>query len=83
MGLILPIGLMMRSKNVLGVNMLKIADNRPMVLSNCLHEVVQLYQKGELIPQIGGVYTVDQITEAHTALESGKTTGKLSVKWAG
>jgi len=81
MGLILPIGLMMRSKNILGVNMLKIADNRPMVLSECLNEVVKLYLKGELIPQVGGFYTVDQIAEAHAALESGKTTGKLSVKW--
>jgi NADPH:quinone reductase-like Zn-dependent oxidoreductase len=81
MGLILPIGLMMRSKNILGVNMLKIADNRPMVLSECLNEVVKLYLKGELIPQVGGVYSVDQIAEAHAALESGKTTGKLSVKW--
>ena len=83
MGMVLPIGLMMRSKNILGVNMLKIADNRPMVLSECLHEVVKLYLKGELIPQVGGVYAVNQIAEAHAALESGKTTGKLSVKWDG
>jgi NADPH:quinone reductase-like Zn-dependent oxidoreductase len=36
MGLIIPVGLMMRSKSVLGVNMLKIADNRPKVLQHCL-----------------------------------------------
>ena len=35
MGLILPIGLMMRSKNILGVNMLKIADNKPEVIEHC------------------------------------------------
>lgn len=81
MGLILPIGLMMRSKNVLGVNMLKVADNRPMVLSECLNEVVKLFFQGELKPQVGGVYSVSQIAEAHAALESGKTTGKLTVKW--
>lgn len=81
MGLLLPIALMMRSKNVLGVNMLKIADNRPEVLATCLQEVVHLFQNGELIPQVGGVYSVSQIAEAHTALENGNTTGKLTVKW--
>ena len=81
MGLILPIGLMMRSKNVLGVNMLKIADNRPMVLAECLNEVVKLYMNKELIPQNGGVYSVSDLSKAHAALEKGKTTGKLTVKW--
>jgi len=81
MGLILPIGLMIRSKNVLGVNMLKIADNRPEVLSECLNQVADLYLKGELIPQVGGKFTVNEIAKAHAALESGKTTGKLTVFW--
>jgi NADPH:quinone reductase-like Zn-dependent oxidoreductase len=81
MGLVLPIGLMMRSKNVLGVNMLKIADNRPMVLTHCLKEVVALHQDGKLIPQVGGVYAIDEVAAAHEALEKGKTTGKLTVKW--
>ena len=81
MGLVLPIGLMMRSKNVLGVNMLKIADNRPMVLTHCLKEVVTLYKDGKLLPQVGGVYSIDEVAKAHEALENGKTTGKLTVKW--
>jgi NADPH2:quinone reductase len=81
MGLILPIGLMMRSKNILGVNMLKIADNKPEVLEHCLKEVVALYTNGKLAPQVGGKYKADALPEAHAALESGKTTGKLSVFW--
>ncbi len=81
MGLVLPIGLMMRSKNILGVNMLKIADNKPMVLKECLHGVVELYQRGELRPQIGGVYPSEELHLAHEALEEGKTSGKLTVLW--
>jgi NADPH2:quinone reductase len=81
MGMVIPIGLMMRSKNILGVNMLKLADHRPIVLKHCLEDVVALYMKGELKPQVGGVYSVDQLAEAHAALEGGKTTGKLTVKW--
>ena len=81
MGLILPIGLMMRSKNVLGVNMLKIADNRPKVLTYCLREAFEMYKDGIINPQIGGVYEQAKFHDAHNALESGKTTGKLSVNW--
>jgi NADPH2:quinone reductase len=81
MGMLMPIFLMMRSKNVLGVNMLKIADNRPMVLAECLREVVSLHHLGFIKPQVGGVYRDSEIAEAHAALESGKTTGKLTVKW--
>ncbi len=81
MGLVLPIGLMMRSKNILGVNMLKIADNKPAIMEECLKAVVDLYAAGGIKPQVGGVYSADQLPEAHSALESGKTTGKLTVKW--
>lgn len=81
MGLVLPIGLMMRSKNILGVNMLKIADNKPEVLEHCLQQVVKLYQEGKLKPQSGGLYSYDKLHEAHAALESGTTTGKLGVAW--
>ncbi len=81
MGFLTPIVLMMRSKNILGVNMLKIADNKPRVLEHCLKSVVQLYSEGNIKPQVGGSYTSDQMAEAHSALESGKTTGKLGVIW--
>lgn len=81
MGLLIPVGLMMRSKNILGVNMLKIADNRPMVLKKCLEDVVALYRQGKIHPQVGGVYAVSKLPEAHASLESGKSTGKLTVKW--
>lgn len=81
MGLILPVGLMMRSKNVLGVNMLKIADNRPNVLTFCLSESFKMYKDEIIKPQVGGAYEKDEFHKAHNALESGKTTGKLSVNW--
>ncbi len=81
MGLMLPVGLMMRSKNILGVNMLKIADNKPEVLAHCLKEVLRLHSEGAIAPQVGGVFSVGDLAKAHSALESGNTTGKLSVFW--
>jgi NADPH:quinone reductase-like Zn-dependent oxidoreductase len=81
MGTIIPVGLMMRSKNILGVNMLKIADHKPEVLTTCMREVVELYRSGKLIPQKGPSFKADEIASAHTALESGKSTGKITVFW--
>lgn len=81
MGIVIPIGLMMRSKNVLGVNMLKIADNKPQVLTDCLKAVVELTNQGILKPQVGAKFNVKEIAAAHALLESGKSTGKISVFW--
>jgi NADPH:quinone reductase-like Zn-dependent oxidoreductase len=81
MGRPLPIGFMMRSKSVLGVNMLKIADNKPAVLEECLSEVFKLYQAGKLKPQVGGEFAVTEFNEAFQALAGGHSTGKITVFW--
>lgn len=82
MGLILPIATMMRSKSVIGVNMLKIGDNRPHVLKRCMKNVSELILKGELKPHVGGRFPADQIVEAHELLESRKSIGKIIVTWS-
>ena len=81
MGLMLPIGLMMRSKSVIGVNMLKVGDNKPKLLTKCLTEVTQLIKDGKLNPHVGGVFPADKIGDAHDLLESRKSVGKIIVKW--
>jgi NADPH:quinone reductase-like Zn-dependent oxidoreductase len=81
MGLLMPIEFMMRSKSIIGVNMLKIADHRPDVMKECLNEVLSLFVENKLHPQVGGVYPFEQLNKAHTDLEGGKTIGKLTVKW--
>lgn len=81
MGLLIPIGLMMRSRSVIGVNMLKIADFKPQVLAQCLREVVDLAQKGEVKAIVGQRYSENELAKAHAELESGTTIGKLAVLW--
>ena len=81
MGVLLPVVLMMSSKNILGVNMLRIADDKPDVLQHCLENVMDLFHKGELIPQVGGIFSVDDVAKAHNQLEDGITSGKLTIKW--
>jgi NADPH2:quinone reductase len=81
MGIVVPIGLMMQSKSIIGINMLKVADLKPLVLQNCLKEVVQMAIKGKLDPKVGGVYNAKNISEAHEFLASGKSTGKVVLEW--
>ncbi len=82
MGLIIPVGLMMSSRSVIGVNMLKVADNKPEILEHCLKTVFSLYKERKIIPQIGGVFSEEEFFKAHALLESGKSTGKLIVEWS-
>jgi NADPH2:quinone reductase len=81
MGFVLPIGLLMQSKSILGVNMLKIADNYPDVISTCLKDMLELYHKNEITTHVGGVFNENQMIEAHDLLESGKSMGKITVRW--
>lgn len=81
MGVLIPVGLMMNSRSIIGVNMLKIADEKPMVLKACLHAIVELYQQGKLKTFVGGKYVHTELANAHTFLESGRSTGKIAVFW--
>lgn len=81
MGIALPIGLMMQSKSIIGVNMLKIADEYPELISDSMKEMLALYENKEINIHVGGIFTVDQMSEAHELLESGKSMGKITVRW--
>lgn len=81
MGLLIPVGLMMGSKNILGVNMLKIADDRPDILEICLKSVIDLYKEGKINPEVGASFPHEKIAEAHALLESGNSTGKIALLW--
>lgn len=76
-----PVSLIMQSKAMVGVNMLRIADDKPDTLQYCMQEVVKLAEDGKIDPHVGGMYSIDQLNEAHTALETRKTIGKIGVKW--
>ena len=76
-----PIPLLMKSRSLLGVNMLRISDERPDVLGRCMGAVVDLALRGDLTPVIGGRFQADQIADAHDLLESRKSTGKIVVSW--
>jgi NADPH2:quinone reductase len=81
MGFLLPIGLMMQSKNILGVNMLKLADAHPLLIKNSMAALLGLYEQQKLqLPEIK-TYKAAEFFEAHDALGAGLTTGKLVIEW--
>lgn len=81
MGLVIPLFAVMTSKSILGVNMLKIGDNKPELLKHCLDEVVKLRINNQIKPLIGAVYEAKDIAKAHTLVEDRSSVGKVVVKW--
>ena len=81
MGILLPVKLISTSKSIIGVNMLRIADNKPTVMQECLLNLMKLYNEKLLKPEIGKTFITSQISEAHKFLESGNSTGKIFILW--
>ena len=80
-GLITPIQLLINSQTVAGINMLRIADYKPKTLNRCLEKVVEMTLSNELSPKKGGIFSVDDISKAHSLLESRSSVGKIIVNW--
>lgn len=80
-GLLATVELLLKSQGITGVNMLRIADNRPEALQYCMQEVSKQIASGQLKPTVGGKFEVAQLNEAHNFLSSRKSMGKIAVKW--
>ncbi len=81
LGVLHPAYLMLRSKGIIGVNMLEIGDHKPCVIRRCLDEVVARAIAGELRPVVGKVYRATEVAQAHEDLESRRTVGKIVLRW--
>jgi len=71
-----PARLMARSQSVLGFWLVDYL-RRPDMLAEPLAELFELTATGELRPVIGGEYGLSEVPEAHRALRSRSTVGKL------
>ena len=80
-GFISPLSLIMRSKSVIGINILKLGDYKPQVVAKAMHAVAEMAEAGEINPVVGGTFKHTDLNEAHSALENRGTMGKLSVFW--
>ncbi|MEO6547503.1 MAG: zinc-binding dehydrogenase [Ferruginibacter sp.] len=80
-GIYHPVMFMMACKAMIGINMLRIGDNRPEVLQRCLENVTRLTAEGVFTPSVGKIFPVSEIAAAHEFLETRKSMGKVVIKW--
>lgn len=80
-GIYHPAEFLMSSKALIGVNMLRIADNKPEVLQRCFENVIRLYNEKVFQPVTGKIFKVSEIADAHEYLEMRKSIGKIAVEW--
>ena len=80
-GFLASVELLLKSQGVTGVNMLRVADNRPEALKFCIQSVVKMVDEGILNPTIGGKFPVEEIAKAHDFLGGRKSIGKVAVHW--
>ncbi|MEO5890242.1 MAG: zinc-binding dehydrogenase [Ferruginibacter sp.] len=80
-GIYHPAMFMMASKSMIGINMLRVADDRPLTLQRCLQAVIKLREQGvfELAP--AKTFPVSEIAAAHEYLEKRKSIGKVAIRW--
>ncbi|MFN8239046.1 MAG: zinc-binding dehydrogenase [Chitinophagales bacterium] len=80
-GLYHPAQLLMESRSMIGVNMLRIADYKPDTLKHCMDSVIQLLHEGKVNPQVGKMYAAKDIAQAHDDMENRRTIGKIGIIW--
>jgi NADPH:quinone reductase-like Zn-dependent oxidoreductase len=80
-GFFSPIQLLMSSKAIIAVNMLKIADNRPHIFKECLKNVIEMAENNILKPHMDKVFKAEDIAQAHDYLESRQSIGKVVIEF--
>jgi len=80
-GIYHPAELLMESRSIIGVNMLRIADFKPQTLKYCMDSVIMLLKEEKIKPQVGKLYKASEVNVAHTDMENRKTTGKIGIIW--
>lgn len=81
MGLVIPIFLMMRSKSLIGVNMLRLSESRPLLVAACMQGALGAWKAGWLKPRVHPLFPAGQLPQAVELLASGKSIGKVAVRW--
>ena len=80
-GFLSPLEFLIKSNGVIGVNMLHVADESPMIIQQLLKQAIDGYLQGTFQPKIALSVNVADIAKAHELLESRNTIGKLAISW--
>ena len=80
-GFFTPLAFIMRSKSIIGINILKLGDYKPQLIAKCLHAVIAQAEAGKIDPVVRSTYKISELDEAHMSLENRGTIGKTVVFW--
>lgn len=80
-GLFSPISLLMQSKSIITVNMLRIADYKSSVFNEILNEVIEMANDGIIQPYVSKIFPYTEMADAHEFLESRSSVGKVVIEW--
>lgn len=81
MGLVVPILWMIQSRSLVGVNMLRVGEQRPQQLAECLQATVRAQAEGVLRPHVDRTWPATELPAALAALGRGDTRGKVALRW--
>jgi len=81
-GIYSPIQMVMSSKAMIGINMLRVADERPLVFQHCLQGVMDLWKQGVIKPKVSKIFDAHDIGAAQYFVESRQSIGKVVCKWS-
>lgn len=82
MGMVVPIFLMMKSKSLIGANMLRLGDHKPQLVAEAMQGALSAMAEGWLRPRVHPLFPADQLPQALELLGSGTSIGKVAVRWA-
>jgi len=80
-GKVHPAILLLNSQSIIGVNLLKIAEDKPNVIDLILKELIELASENKINPNAKHGYSYKEIHSAHDGLEKGNFTGKSFINW--
>lgn len=80
-GFLTPLLFIIQSKSLIGINILKLGDHKPELVARSLKAVIAKAEAGKIDPVVHKIYKIQELNEAHLALENRKTIGKTVVFW--
>lgn len=80
-GIFSPLQLLMSSKSMVAINMLRIADHKPNIFQKVFSGVIKLTQEGVIKPTLAKEFNAHDIAEGHAFLESRESIGKIVMNW--
>jgi NADPH2:quinone reductase len=81
MGVLVPALLMMKSRSVIGVNMLRIGEQRPQLLHQCMTGVRDAHAAGWFPGLVHRSFPAKDLPDAVRMLGEGASMGKLVIQW--